>query len=181
MQQALMLGAGFAPPARRSRAASSCPDSEVIWTTLDCNPDCQPDILFDLNDIEIPYHQLPVDAETFDEIHAYEVMEHYGHQGDHIGFFRGMRELWRVLKPQGILFGTCPLPSSPWAWADPGHRRVVSSGTLAFLGLPMYRKLGDGPVSDYRRYVDPCWWNVDFEEGEHHTKFALEKIRMVAC
>lgn len=177
-QRCLMLGSGHSAPGRRMRSEGECPDSELVWTTLDCNPDCHPDVVFDLDRIE-KLDRLPFDDETFLEIHAYEVMEHYGHQGDFIGFFTGMRELWRILKPSGILFGTCPLPSSPWAWADPGHRRVIASGTIAFLGPAMYARLGNGPGSDYRWYVEPCWWAVDFDVTDNCTRFALRKMREV--
>ena len=46
--------------------------------TLDINPDCKPSVVADLN----CWTDLPFKADTFDEIHAYEVLEHVGKQGD---------------------------------------------------------------------------------------------------
>ena len=89
--------------------------------TLDIDPMCNPDVTHDLD--VLPY---PFEDNTFDEIHAYEVLEHCGHQGDWIFFFQQFTELWRILKPKGVLVGSCPNWDSPWAWGDPGHRRIIS-------------------------------------------------------
>lgn len=142
------------------------------------NPDCKPDILFDLNDMERG-KKLPVKDNTFDEIHAYEVMEHYGHQGDFKGFFCGMRELWRALKPNGLLIGTCPGWDKFWAWGDPGHTRIISEGTLSYLTKELYLTVGHGPATDYKRYVEPCWWGPEpcaYNEETGGFIFALRKV-----
>ena len=177
-QRCLILGAGHTKPKRQMWTTLSAPEDQTTWVTLDNNPDCHPDVLFDLDNMECG-KELPFGGETFDEIHAYEVMEHYGSQGDYKGFFTGMRELWRVLKSGGVLFGTCPSPDSDWAWGDPGHRRVISGCTLVFLSPRMYQALGSAPNSDYRRLVQPCWWDVDCEKKGDHTQFALAKVRLV--
>ena len=52
------------------------------WTdlvTLDVNADHSPDVVHDLESVPLPFAD-----ETFDEIHAYEVLEHTGAQGDHV-------------------------------------------------------------------------------------------------
>jgi SAM-dependent methyltransferase len=64
---------------------------------------------------------LPFDDNTFDEIHAYEVLEHIGKQGDWMRILREWSEWWRILKPGGHLYASSPLWSSEWAWGDPGH------------------------------------------------------------
>jgi SAM-dependent methyltransferase len=164
---ALMLGAGHTKPERKLKAPSS-PD-EVEWTTLDINRYAFPDIVFDLNQIEQPKRwwkpwqktTLPFGSWTFDEIHAYSVFEHYGKQGDWRGFFRGMRELWRILKPGGYFIGGSPAYDDIWAWGDPGHTRVLTDGTFSYLDKKFYDdNLGCGPATDYREFVAPCWWQV---------------------
>jgi len=45
--------------------------------TLDINPDAKPSVIFDLE-----LKSLPFKANVFDELHAYEVLEHVGRQGD---------------------------------------------------------------------------------------------------
>lgn len=78
MRRELLLGAGT----RRLKVASF-PGYEN-WedlTTLDIDPDAKPDVLWDLNTRPLPFFN-----NTFDEIHAYEVLEHVGQQGIGAGF-----------------------------------------------------------------------------------------------
>lgn len=174
-QKCLMLGIGHKGNKRFLLTEQSRPDEECEWTTLDINPDCHPDVVYDLNDMERG-HKLPFPDDYFDEIHAYEVMEHYGRQGDYVGFFTGMRELWRVLKPGGSLLGTSPGMHSVWAWGDPGHTRVISAEMFGYLDRRQYEELGKNSSSDYQRHVNPCWWVSSYEQDlNSHIHFALMK------
>lgn len=153
-----MIGSGFFPPERKIvPAGAELPPPE--WTTLDINPECKPDILFDLEELEAG-QRLPVDDETFDELHIYQTLEHFGRQGDYKGLFHTFREFWRVLKPDGILYGDTPALHSPWLFGDPGHTRVISVQTLSFLTRRAYEELGKTTSTDYRRFIDPCWWLI---------------------
>ena len=79
--------------------------------TLDINPDHNPDVVWDLEKLPLPFED-----NEFDEIHAYEVLEHTGSQGDYKFFFAQFHEFWRILKKDGVLFVTCPLWNGKWAW-----------------------------------------------------------------
>jgi SAM-dependent methyltransferase len=141
----LLLGCG------NSRAKRyTIPGMPQAWTklvTLDIDPDCKPDILAD---IESP-DGLPFRDDTFDEVHAYEVLEHIGQQGDYRTFFRHFGEIYRVLKPGGVLVGSSPRFDSVWAWSDPGHRRLISTMSLVFLDQTEYEKqIGKTTMTDYR-------------------------------
>lgn len=114
-------------------------------TTLDINPDHKPDIVHDLE--VLPY---PFEDNTFDEIHAYEVLEHTGRQGDWRFFFAQWNEFYRILKPDGQLYGTSPLWHSPWAWGDPGHTRIIGAEQLYYLDRTNYAEVGTSPMTDYR-------------------------------
>src|SRR5688572_24065546 len=103
-------------------------------TTLDMNPDHKPDVVWDLE--SVPW---PLEDNTFEEVHAYEVLEHLGQQGDWRSFFAHFGETYRVLKPGGILFATVPMWNSAWAWADPSHTRIITLGTLMFLSQAEYQ------------------------------------------
>lgn len=141
--------------------------------TLDHNPEHGPDVVHDLE--VLPY---PFEAETFDEVHAYEVLEHLGAQGDWRGFLDQFAELWRILRPGGFLAATSPSWRSRWAWGDPSHRRVLSSCSLIFLSQPEYaRQVGKTPMSDFRP-----WYAADFEpvfvrEDEERFAFVIQAIK----
>lgn len=115
-------------------------------TTLDNNPAHDPIIVADLTVLP-----LELNNDLFDEIHAYEVLEHTGHQGDYRFFFDQFAEFWRILKPNGLFCATCPSYKSMWAWGDPSHTRVLSSGSLSFLSQDEYKKqVGVTAMSDFR-------------------------------
>jgi SAM-dependent methyltransferase len=123
-------------------------------TTLDINADHKPDVVHDLTVLPLPFPD-----NTFDEIHAYEVLEHTGQQGDWWFFFAQFSEFWRILKPDGVLLGTSPAPGSAWAWGDPGHTRVLSPEAFTFLVQRAYaEQVGITPMTDYR-FV----YKADFE------------------
>src|SRR6185437_13256763 len=86
----LLLGCGN----RRDKLLSLPEEAE--WsnlTTLDLDPQSNPDVIWDLNSLPLPFA-----TAQFDEIHAYEVLEHLGRQGDWRGFFAEWNEYYRILK-----------------------------------------------------------------------------------
>jgi SAM-dependent methyltransferase len=144
-------------------------------TTLDIDPNTVPDVLWDLN--RMPY---PFGDNTFDEVHAYEVLEHTGEQGNVDFFFAQFYEFWRILKPNGVLAVSVPHHKSIWAWGDPGHCRVITSGSVVFLSQKEYkRQLGKTAMSDYTGL-----WKGDFElaflqEQGENLAFVLRAIKEV--
>lgn len=140
-------------------------------TTLDIDPRCNPDILWDLR--EFPY---PIKDEEFDEIHAYEVLEHIAMQGDWEHFFREFNEYWRILKPGGHFFASVPDKESVWLWADPGHKRVIFKETLKFLEYDRYAKeIGKTNLTDYRHVMRCNWEIVWYSETTTNLYFILKK------
>ncbi|HSE58233.1 MAG TPA: methyltransferase domain-containing protein [Nitrospiraceae bacterium] len=129
-------------------------DDWTDLTTMDHDPDCGADVGHDLE--ELPW---PFEADSFDEVHAYCVLEHLGRQGDYRSFFAHFYEIWRVLKPGGILAAHCPSWKSEWAWADPSHTRIIAPGSLVFLNREQYQsQVGTTAMTDFR------WlWKGDFE------------------
>ncbi len=122
-------------------------------TTLDHEPTHNPDIVHDLNNLPYPFGD-----EEFDEIHAYEVLEHCGTQGDWRFFFAQWAEFHRILKDGGFFVGTVPLPDSIWAWGDPSHTRVIPLVQLGFLSQSHYGGVGITTSSDFRSH-----WRGNFE------------------
>ena len=165
----LLIGAGNARRKKLYRAGGEAFDDV---TTLDIDPRCNPDVHWDLNDRPLPF----ADGE-FDEIHAYEVLEHVGRQGDWRGFFSEFAEYYRILKPGGVLILSCPKWDSPWAWGDPGHTRVLSGHTFTFLSREQYQaQIGQTAMTDYRDV-----WDGDFvlvhesEISPHGMLYALQR------
>jgi len=123
-------------------------------TTLDFDPDCNPDVLWDLDNLPYPFKD-----NYFDEIHAYEVLEHCGKQGDWVYFFNQFSEFWRILKPGGNFYATVPNWNEIWCFGDPGHTRVINDGTLIFLSQEQYKiQVGVTAMTDYRNF-----YKADFE------------------
>lgn len=129
--RSLLLGCGLE---RIKRLHVTGVDSD--WgelTTLDYDASNDPDVVHDLN--VFPY---PFEDNSFDEVHAYEVLEHTGVQGDWKFFFAQFDELWRILKPGGHLCCTVPWWQDRWAWGDPGHTRVIQPESIGFLDRTRY-------------------------------------------
>jgi SAM-dependent methyltransferase len=140
----LLLGCGA------SRVKSRVPPGGTPdWhdlVTLDVNPAHNPHVVHDLE--ALPY---PFADDTFDEIHAYEVLEHTGRQGDWRFFFAQFAELWRILRPGGWLVGTVPAWDSEFAHGDPSHSRVLPPPVFAYLCQEQYRQqIGRTMMADFR-------------------------------
>lgn len=166
----LLLGAGSKHEKRFTV------DGNEAWkelVTLDINEAHKPDVVWDLTK-----RPLPFEDNKFDELHAYEVLEHLGQQGDWRTWFAEWSEWWRILKPGGVLFATSPAPDSVWVWADPGHTRAILMESLTYLEQPQYTKqIGKTTMTDYRMV-----YRVDFDliyckvEGET-LQYALQAIK----
>lgn len=187
----LLLGCGHS---RKKQAGM--PGTPLEWqnlVTLDNNSLCEPDIICDLNTTHWLCAALnPIGFEAtenedglvqirddyFEEVHAYEVLEHLGQQGDIESFFSTFANIYRILVPDGLLFATCPSRFSPWLWGDPGHRRVIQQESLIFLDQGQYKfQLGKTAMSDYRDE-----WKGDFKclsSTDDHTfhRFVLQAIK----
>jgi len=100
---------------------------------------------------------LPFGDGEFDEIHAYEVLEHLGSLGDWRFFCSEWNEYYRILKPGGYFFGTVPHMNSKWLFGDPSHTRVITKETLIFLEQRQYTQVGRTSMSDFRH-----WYHGDF-------------------
>jgi SAM-dependent methyltransferase len=139
----ILLGAGS------SRVKKLAMPGRENWSglvTVDFNADHGCDVEHDISKLPLPFED-----DSADEMHAYEVMEHVGQQGDWRFFFDQWSDIWRVLKPGGHFLGTSPHWSNAWAWGDPGHTRIVGAEQLTFLSQPNYTKqVGITPMTDYR-------------------------------
>lgn len=166
----LLLGCGH------SREKRVYLNGQEDWTkplvTLDMGHNVGADIIWDLENRPLPFPD-----NEFDEIAAYDVLEHIGRQGDWRGFFDEFAEYWRILKPGGK-FGII-VPIGEDHFADPGHTRFFSPAHFAFLSQDnIASNLAKGAnMTDYRWY-----WKRDFAilfcqySGDHHIGAMLEKV-----
>jgi SAM-dependent methyltransferase len=116
-----------------------------------------------------------INHDIFDEIHAYEVLEHCGRQGDYRTFFAQFTEFARILKPGGFFFATVPSIHSPWAWGDPSHTRVIPPETLVFLSQEEYTKqVGVTAMSDFRSIYKANFSVVMSDDDGNNHRFVLQ-------
>lgn len=170
----LLLGSGSA---RDRRISVNGRDGWSKLVTLDCVSSHKPDVVHDLN-----AYPWPFEDDAFSEIHAYELVEHLGRQGDAASFFQFFGEVWRILEPGGFFVATCPSYKSMWAFGDPSHTRVITSGTLAFLDQNEYAlQVGDTPMSDFRdiwhRDLETVWADLKAEAEGSHLAFVLRAVK----
>lgn len=149
---------------------------KLAWdglVTIDHDPNCGADIVHNLD--ETPW---PVDDNAFDEVHAYEVLEHLGTQGDYRSFFAHFYEIWRALKDGGHLFATCPSYKSMWAWGDPSHKRIINAGSLSFLSQEQYElQIGTTAMTDFRWLWSGDLRCVHAEDDGEHFMFVLRAYK----
>lgn len=133
-------------------------------TTLDYYEESGADMIFDLCKLNATERgRMPFDDNTFDEIHAYDVLEHIHQQGDYESFFYEFGEYFRILKPNGFLCATVPA-ANIHVWGDPGHRRVINGLTLVYLSRDeVTKQLGKTTITDYRRYAPDLDFRLIFQ------------------
>lgn len=152
----------------------------VGWSglvTLDMNADHKPDVVHDLCSLPLPF-----DDNTFDEIHAYEVLEHTGQQGDWKFFFAQWFDFWRILKPGGFFLGHSPDYRSPWAFGDPGHTRIITLESFTFLHQPEYEnQVGSTAMTDYRFCYRADFDLDNLSSDEAHVLFSLRAVKPSRC
>ena len=141
--------------------------------TLDINPDHKPDVLWNLEHLPLPFED-----NVFEEIHAYEVLEHLSTQGNYKFFFLEWSEYWRILKPGGKFFGTVPTKDSVWALGDPSHTRIILPENFVFLNQESYtEQIGKTPMSDFR-YIYKADFHIELSRVDNGTfSFILKAVK----
>lgn len=179
----LLLGCGDVLTKRIKFPASTDPEyphqgspeadfSKGEVTTVDMSPRINADIKADLN--ILPYDWAA--DEAYDEIHAYEILEHTGSQGDAEFFFGQFNEFWRMLKPNGFMMISVPMWDVEIAFGVPDHKRVMPAGLFGFLTKEYYENVGKPGFGDYRHLLKDCYWyGLGVDESETQLHIVLQK------
>ena len=166
----LLIGCGS------NHSKKLCINNRSQWeglVTLDYNGDHKPDFVHDLTQLPLPFAN-----DEFDEIHAYEVLEHTGAQGDYKFFFAQFEEFYRILKNGGVLMATCPSRNSPWAWGDPSHTRLVQPENLIFLDQSEYiKQVGITAMSDFRNIYSADFTPLFAKDDGNTFSFAIKAVK----
>lgn len=185
----LLLGCGH-KSALMFRPPIVTDEPEIV--RLDMNEACQPDLLCDLDSpgwyarpiTEAGRNSLnnlfygQIKKGYFHEVHAYEVLEHLGSQGDYHSFFDTFSNIYDLLVPGGYLCATVPSRFSAWLWGDPGHRRAVLPESLVFLDQGEYAKqCGITAMSDYRFYYKSDFKAILGKDDKSTFSFILQAIK----
>lgn len=172
MKKNLLIGCGHSRVKRVWIGDQTQWEGELV--TLDMSPECKPDVLHDLEVLPLPFED-----NSFDEIHAYGVLEHLSEQGDHKSFFAQFDEFYRILKPSGFLLAVVPNEQSVQQWGDPSHRRVINMITLAFLSQDNYKQCGQTMMTDFRSIYKGDFKLAWHQFSEDLLNFVLQPIKEV--
>lgn len=100
------------------------------WLNLDIQASEGVDVVFDLE--RCPDEPLPFDADTFDALCMWHVLEHVEN------VLPLMQELHRIAKPSGQLLIATPHGGNDEAWMDPTHKRPYFAGSYDYFAQPFY-------------------------------------------
>lgn len=155
----LDLGGGMNPRNPYNRNVLYCIDLQAADQS--CLP---PQVIYCRQDFVI--HPLPFESNFFDSLSAFDVLEHVPRQllsgdGELIyPFINLMNEVYRVLKPGGLLLAATPAYPHPDAFQDPTHVNFMTNKTVGYFS-------GDKPFA--RMYGFNGNFNV------HVNKFGVRK------
>lgn len=125
---------------------------------------------------------LSFESNHFDEVHAYHQLQRMGAQGDAAALFATFSELWRVLRPDGVLCMSLPSPFSDWIWGDPGHTRAITMQTITYLQQPEYDKqLLTTAMVDYREIYRADFEPEFLQDDARELRVILRAIKPSRC
>jgi hypothetical protein len=96
------------------------------YINVDQFPECNPDVLWNLEETPWPFEESSVD-----ELVAHHVLEHLGQETK--VFFAIIKELYRLMRHDGIMRITVPHPYHPTFLSDPTHVRAYTGNTFELM------------------------------------------------
>jgi SAM-dependent methyltransferase len=99
---------------------------------------------------------IPFEDGSFDSVSAYDFLEHVPRvfpsadgQGTRFPFIDLMNEIWRVLKPAGMLYAVTPVYPGKAAFQDPTHVNIMTPDTHTYFTRPQRMAAMYGFVGDF--------------------------------
>jgi SAM-dependent methyltransferase len=91
----------------------------------------------------VAIEKIPFEDDFFDSVSAYDFIEHLPRALINDGqtrypFVELMDEIWRVLKPRGLLYAVTPAYPRQEAFVDPTHTNVITAKTHEYFTSPHY-------------------------------------------
>jgi SAM-dependent methyltransferase len=106
---------------------------------------------------------IPFEDNYFDSVSAYDFFEHiprvaidYANKTSRFPFIELMNEIWRVLKPNGILYAVTPAFPHEKALRDPTHVNIITSKTHRYFTTPEVMARMYGFEGEFK-LVRQCW------------------------
>ena len=96
------------------------------YSNVDQFPECAPDVLWDLEQTPWPFAESSVE-----ELVAHHVLEHLGQETK--VFFAIIKELYRIMRHDGLVRIAVPHPHHPTYLSDPTHVRPFMGNTFEML------------------------------------------------
>lgn len=105
--------------------------------------DIRDDIEARIYNADLAIEPIPFEDEFFDSVSAFDFIEHIPriiyNPGRRFCFVELMNEIYRVLKPGGLLYSFTPAFPAPAAWRDPTHVNIITAETFPFYFDDKYR------------------------------------------
>jgi len=104
------------------------------YVNVDLTEYCNPDLILNLENTPYPFK-----SNSVSEIRMKSVIEHLPIHPD--GFFRILKEIYRIAKNNCLLYIECPHPSHRWQIVDLTHQKPIHYEGLEMLSKQYCKKL----------------------------------------
>lgn len=141
----------------------------VRWVNLDMNPDNHPDLVWDVNNLPLPFKD-----DEFDCIFTCHTLEHL----ERNRFVEFAAEAHRILKNGGRLIGITPYGSNDVAMGMPQHRMTFYEVTWQGLDVRVYDKerksfgSGDDELLPFRKWDLEVLFVIPYPEFQKDPELA---------
>jgi SAM-dependent methyltransferase len=144
---------------------------EVFGVDLQENPNLQ------IRKADLAIEQIPFEDQFFDAVSAFDFIEHiprllYSPQRRY-PFVELMNEIYRVLKPEGVLMSVTPAYPAGEAFRDPTHVNIITEETFPQYFDQNNRLAAIYGFNGYFRIVEQKW-----HENQTHLCTIMRKLTL---